>query len=60
MDKVLERFYLQVKRTNWGVDEERICKPRGRKAQPKVIAEQVLRLKTEYKRVEPTKFFNFN
>ena len=60
MDKVLERFYLQVKRTNWGVADERICKARGRKAKPRVIAEQILRSKTEYKQIKQTKFFNFH
>ena len=60
MQRVRERFYKQVKETNWGITEERVCKPRGRKAKPRVIAEQTLRSKTEYKRVQPTKFFNFN
>ena len=59
-DKVKQNFYKQVKQTNWGVTEERVCKPRGRKAKPRVLAEQILRSKTEYKRVQPTKFFNFN
>jgi hypothetical protein len=59
-DKVKQSFYKQVKETNWGVPEERICKPRGRKAKPREIAEQVLRSKVEYKRVQPTKFFNFH
>jgi hypothetical protein len=60
MQRVRERFYKQVKETNWGVTEERVCKPRGRKAKPRVIAEQTLRSKVEYKQVQPTKFFNFN
>ena len=60
MQRVRERFYKQVKETNWGVTEERVCKPRGRKAKPRVIAEQTLRSKQEYKRVPQTKFFNFN
>ena len=59
-DKVKQNFYKQVKETNWGVTEERVCKPRGRKAKPRVLAEQTLRSKQEYKRVQPTKFFNFN
>jgi hypothetical protein len=59
MQRVRERFYKQVRETNWGVPEERVYKARGRKAKPRVIAEQVLRSKTEYKRVQPTKFFNF-
>jgi hypothetical protein len=60
MQRVRERFYKQVKETNWGVIEERVCKSRGRKAKPRVIAEQTLRSKKEYKQVQPTKFFNFN
>ena len=59
-DKVKQNFYKQVKQTNWGVTEERVCRARGRKAKPRVIAEQTLRSKTEYKRVPQTKFFNFN
>ena len=59
-DKVKQNFYKQVKQTNWGVTEERVCKPRGRKAKPRVLAEQILRSKQEYKRVPQTKFFNFN
>jgi hypothetical protein len=58
--KVRQAFYKQVKETNWGVEEHRVSKPRGRKAQPKVVAEQTLKTKQEYKRVQPTKFFNFH
>ena len=60
MQRVRERFYKQVKQTNWGVTEERVCKPRGRKAKPRVLAEQILRSRKEYKQVPQTKFFNFN
>jgi hypothetical protein len=60
VQRVRERFYKQVKETNWGVTEERVCKPRGRKAKPRVLAEQILRSRKEYKQVQPTKFFNFN
>jgi hypothetical protein len=60
MQRVRERFYKQVKETNWGVTEERVCRARGRKAKPRVIAEQTLRSRKEYKQVQPTKFFNFN
>ena len=60
LEKVRQAFYKQVKQTNWGVTEERVCKPRGRKAKPRVLAEQTLRSKQEYKRVPQTKFFNFN
>ena len=59
-DKVKQNFYKQVKETNWGVTEERVCKPRGRKAKPRVLAEQTLRSRKEYKQVPQTKFFNFN
>jgi hypothetical protein len=59
-DKVKQNFYKQVRETNWGITEERVCRARGRKAKPRVIAEQILRSKQEYKRVPQTKFFNFN
>jgi hypothetical protein len=58
-DKVKQNFYKQVRETNWGITEERVCRARGRKAKPRVIAEQILRSKQEYKRVPQTKFFNF-
>jgi hypothetical protein len=54
MQRVRERFYKQVKETNWGVTEERICKRRGRRPQERIIAEQKFRPKQEHK------FFNFN
>jgi hypothetical protein len=60
MQRVRERFYKQVRETNWGVADERVCKTRGRKAKPRAIAEQVLRSKTEFKQIKPTKFFNFH
>jgi len=60
MQRVRERFYKQVKETNWGIAEEQVYKARGRKAKPRVIAEQTLRSRKEYKQVQPTKFFNFN
>jgi hypothetical protein len=59
-DRVKQNFYKQVKETNWGVTEERVCRARGRKAKPRVLAEQILRSRKEYKQVQPTKFFNFN
>ena len=59
-EKVKQAFYKQVKETNWGTDEERICKPRGRKPQARVVVERPLQSKVEYKRVQPTKFFNFH
>jgi hypothetical protein len=60
LEKVKQAFYKQVKETNWGITEERVCKPRGRKAKPRVLAEQILRSRKEYKQVPQTKFFNFN
>jgi len=48
MQHVRERFYKQVRETNWGAPEERICKPRGRKPQPRVIVEQKPRTVKEY------------
>ena len=47
-DKVKQNFYKQVRETNWGVPEERICKRRGRKPQPRVVAEQKPRTVKEY------------
>jgi len=34
MKRVRERFYKIVRETNWGADEERVCKARGRKPKP--------------------------
>ena len=31
MKHVRERFYKQVRETNWGAGGEKVCKPRGRK-----------------------------
>jgi hypothetical protein len=59
-EKIRQAFYKQVKETNWGADEERICKQRGRKPQARVVVERPLQAKTEYKQVKQTKFFNFN
>ena len=36
MQRVRERFYKTVRETNWGADEDRVCKPRGRKPKPVV------------------------
>jgi hypothetical protein len=47
-DKVKQNFYKQVRETNWGVPEERICKRKGRKPQPRVVAEQKPRTVKEY------------
>jgi hypothetical protein len=52
--KVLEHFYKQVKNTNWGDQEDVIyLRQRGRKPKQIVVAESVLRPKTQHK------FFNF-
>jgi hypothetical protein len=48
MERVRERFYKQVRETNWGAPEERICKARGRKPKARVIAEQKPRTVKEY------------
>jgi hypothetical protein len=48
MQRVRERFYKQVRETNWGAPEERVYKARGRKPQPRVIAEQKPRTVKEY------------
>jgi hypothetical protein len=58
--KILKSFYKQVQETNWSTDEERICKPRGRKPQARVVVERPLQSKTEYKQFKQTKFFNFH
>jgi hypothetical protein len=58
--KIRQAFYKQVKETNWGIADERVCKTRGRKAKPRAIAEQTLRSRKEYKQIPQTKFFNFN
>ena len=59
-DKIRQAFYKQVKETNWGVTEERICKRRGRTPQARVVVERPLQSKTEYKQIPKTKFFNFH
>jgi hypothetical protein len=60
MQRVRERFYKQVRETNWGAPEERVYKRRGRKPQERVIVERPLQAKTEYKQFKQTKFFNFH
>ena len=50
--KVRQAFYKQVRETNWGQDEDRIVKSRGRKPKERVIVERPLNQKQ--------KFFNFN
>ena len=48
MQRVRERLYKQVRETNWGEPEERVCKARGRKPKERVIAEQKPRTVKEY------------
>ena len=43
MQRVRERFYKQVRETNWGAPEERVYKARGRKLKPVVRYEAVPR-----------------
>ena len=50
--KVRQAFYKQVRETNWGQDEDRIVKPRGRKPKERIVVERPLNQKQ--------KFFNFN
>ena len=47
MQRVRERFYKQVRETNWGITEERVCKARGRKPKPVVRYEAVPRTSFE-------------
>jgi hypothetical protein len=43
MQRVRERFYKQVRETNWGAPEECVYKSRGRKPKPVVRYEAVPR-----------------
>ena len=43
MQKVMERFYKQIRETNWGVTDECPYKPRGRKPKARVIVESKAR-----------------
>ena len=54
MQRVRERFYKTVRETNWGTDEERVCKPRGRKPKPSVRYESVPR--TPFERAAAGKY----
>ena len=60
--KVLERFYKTVRETNWGADEERSSKPRGRKPKEVVRYESAPRSEGERRAMQSnkSKFFNFN
>ena len=46
-ENVRQKLYKQVAETNWGGDEERVCKPRGRKPKPIVRYESVPRTISE-------------
>jgi hypothetical protein len=39
MQRVRERFYKQVRETNWGAPEECVYKARGRKPKERVVYE---------------------
>jgi hypothetical protein len=54
MKRVRERFYKTVRETNWGADEERVCKPRGRK--PKVYVRPDSIPRTPFERAAAGKY----
>ena len=57
--KVLERFRLKVKNTNWSYDEEGPRKPRGRK--PKIVERIVAKPRPQTEtNTYKNKFFNFS
>jgi hypothetical protein len=56
MHLVRERFYKQVRETNWGADEERTCKARGRKPKERVIYESKPRTLFERQALKQTKY----
>lgn len=60
--KVLERFHKTVRETNWGADEENVCRTRGRKPKPNVRVESKPRSEGERRAMQSSKnkFFNFN
>jgi hypothetical protein len=62
MKRVRERFYKTVRETNWGSDEERSNKPRGRKPKEVVRYESAPRSEGEKRAMQASKskFFNFN
>jgi hypothetical protein len=62
MKRVRERFYKTVRETNWGADEERVSKPRGRKPKEVVRHESAPRSEGERRamKASKSKFFNFN
>ena len=56
MKRVRERFYKTVRETNWGADEERVCKPRGRKPKPFVRYESQPRSEGERQSLKQSKY----
>ena len=48
-NKVRQNFYKQVRETNWGQEEDRIVKSKGRKPKPVVRYEAVPRTANEIK-----------
>jgi hypothetical protein len=56
MQRVRERFYKQVRETNWGAPEERVCKARGRKPKPVVRYESQPRTPFERQALKQTKY----
>jgi hypothetical protein len=47
IQRVREQFYKKVRETNWGNDEERVAKPRGRKSKMKEHPKTVARTQAE-------------
>jgi len=62
MKRVRERFYKTVRETNWGADEDRVSKPRGRKPKEVVRYESAPRSEGERRAMQASKskFFDFN
>jgi hypothetical protein len=56
MKRVRERFYKIVRETNWGADEERVCKPRGRKPKPYIRYESKPRSEGERQALKQSKY----
>jgi hypothetical protein len=54
--KVLERFYKTVRETNWGADEDRVSKPRGRKPKPSIRYESQPRTPFEREALKQSKY----
>jgi len=56
MKRGRERFYKIVRETNWGADEERVCKARGRKPKPYIRYESQPRTPFERQVLKQTKY----